>query len=96
MITNRYLVKTRFIGIVLSSILPMLYGYYQYFEGSGHVVLGKHTDRIASYFGYANLYGIFLALIIFSAAILYIESSNKRWKRIKQLIKHCPETYHYN
>ena len=69
-------------GIVFSSVIPMLYGYYQYFTGSGHVVLGEHTQRITSFFGFANLYGIFLALIIFSAAILYFESESRMWKRI--------------
>jgi len=37
-------------GIVYSSIIPMLYGYYQYVAVQGHVVHGKHTDRLTSFF----------------------------------------------
>ena len=73
-------------GIVLSSILPMLYGYYQYFTHTGHVVQGEATSRITSFFGFANLYGIFLALILFCALILYNEVQNRREKKFYLIV----------
>ena len=73
-------------GIVMSSVIPMMYGYYQYFTSTGHRVLGEQTDRITSFFGFANLYGIFLALIIFAVLILYVDTKNKRNKIIYGIV----------
>ena len=73
-------------GIVFSSLIPMLYGYYQYFTRQGHVVLGEHTDRVTSFFGFANLYGIYLALIMFCTLIIYVEEDRRKWKRIYGII----------
>jgi len=69
-------------GIAISSVVPMVYGYYQFAVGAGHIVRGEHTDRITSFFGFANLYGMFLALILFVSLILYFEESRRKWKRV--------------
>lgn len=69
-----------FQGIFLSSVIPMLYGYYQYFLG-----LKSWTGadlRMVSFFGFPNMYGIYLSLIIFIGCILYFEATDKKLKRI--------------
>jgi len=73
-------------GIAISSIVPMIYGYYQFIVGAGHLVHGEHTNRITSFFAYANLYGMFLAHVLFVSLILYFEEPTKKWKRIYGVI----------
>lgn len=69
-----------FQGIFLSSIIPMMYGYYQWFLG-----LKSWTGedlRMTSFFGFPNMYGIFLSLIIFVGCILYMDTNNRRLRML--------------
>ena len=64
-------------SIVLSSVIPMCYGYYQFVTGKGHA--WKHEfgyklggQRIDSFLGEYNSYGIFLSITICAALMLIL------------------------
>ena len=61
---------------VFLSFLPMIYGFYQLFTGTGkhaQVHVGTSFDKIVSSFGHPNGYAFFLGLIIFAVYILILE-----------------------
>lgn len=73
-----------FQGIFLSSVIPMLYGYYQFFLG---LKTWTGADvRMVSFFGFPNMYGIYLSLIVFIGCILYVETNSRRLKRIYAIV----------
>ena len=60
-------------ALVLSSILPMLIGYFQFFFEAGRRGLGGVANRVAGTLGMANAYGIFLALCFCAGLILLLQ-----------------------
>lgn len=68
-------------AIVISSIIPMLIGYYQYFAELGRAGVFETTNRISGGLGEPNAYGIFLSLCMCSGLILFL-STNSRTKKI--------------
>ncbi len=71
--------------ISYSSLLPLFFGFYQYITGivfiSGSIGL-KETDRINSFMGQANAYGIYLTLALIATLIVIFHEANKRKKII--------------
>jgi len=77
-------------AFVIASILPMLYGYYQYFTGTGHAHAGAFYTgkRIDSFLYQWNAYGEFLSIEICAATMLFLQK-NRRWIRIGLLAAIC-------
>lgn len=65
------------IVITLSTILPMLVGYYQFIAGAGGKAIGGETNRVIGTLGFANAFGIYLALSLGAAIMLLL---HPRWK----------------
>jgi len=68
-------------SIVLSSILPMLYGYYQFITNTGHSWKGEYYtgSRIDSFLYEYNAYGEYLCIVICSIIVLLLwEKHEKR------------------
>jgi O-antigen ligase len=63
-----------------SSIIPSIYGYYQYFTNTGHAWKSDYYagSRIDSFLGEYNAYGEFLCLSIFGALTALILENKKR------------------
>lgn len=80
-VTTRKDIVRIYQGLAISSIIPMGYGYYQLVTNTGVPggLIGE-TSRIMSFFGFPNMYGIFLSLIIFAISILYLDSNNRGLK----------------
>lgn len=71
--------------IVIASIIPMLFGYYQYATGTGHAWKAQlgyapEGNRIDSLLGEYNSYGIFLCLTIIASLMLVLQERNKAKK----------------
>jgi len=68
--------------IMLASIVPMIYGYYQYMTATGHAWKGYFYagHRIDSVMGQYNDYGIFLCFCIVVTLILFFCSKTKKMK----------------
>ncbi len=66
----------------VSSIIPILYGFYQYITGTGHAWLGTFYkgNRIDSFIGQYNEYGIFLCLSIIATLIIFFWSNSRKAK----------------
>ncbi len=58
--------------IVLATLIPMLIGYYQFFTESGGKAMGGVMNRVKGTLGFANSYGIYLALSLNAAIILLL------------------------
>jgi O-antigen ligase len=71
-------------ALVLSSTLPMLIGYYQFFFEVGRRGLGGVANRVEGTLGMSNAYGIFLALCFCAGLILLLQKEGA--KRRKTLI----------
>jgi hypothetical protein len=68
---------------LLSAILPMLFGYYQYITGTGHAWKGEFYigDRIDSFLGEYNDYGEYLCITINAALMLFLREKEARLKQ---------------
>ncbi len=84
-IENQKDLKKVLYAIVISSIIPMIFGYYQFATNTGHTwkqsmgyKLGGH--RIDSLFGEYNSYGIFLCITIFASLMLIFHEKSKTKK----------------
>jgi len=77
-------------AFVIASILPMLYGYYQYFTGTGHAHAGAFYvgSRIDSFLYQWNAYGEFLSIEICAALMLFLQEK-RRWIKIGLLMAIC-------
>lgn len=77
-------------AFVIASILPMLYGYYQYFTGTGHAHAGAFYtgNRIDSFLYQWNAYGEFLSIEICAAMMLFLQEK-RRWSKIGLLVTIC-------
>ena len=64
---------------MLCSIIPMLFGYYQYITGTGHAWKGEYYigSRIDSFLGEYNAYGEFLCITICTTLMLLIQEKNR-------------------
>ena len=72
-------------GLQISTIIPMLYGYYQYFTGTGSSYGGDIANRVGSFFHQPNAMGEFICInLCASFLLLFIEKT--RWKRIALFI----------
>ena len=69
---------------LLCSVLPMLFGFYQYITETGHVWKGEvySGSRIDSFLGEYNSYGEFLSLVICAVLMLLIYEKVKIKKMI--------------
>jgi hypothetical protein len=67
-------------GIVTSSILPMIYGYYQVVTNTGEKGIGGAMNRATSVLGFSNLYGIFLAFITLFSILLFLRETSRNKK----------------
>lgn len=67
-------------AFALSSIIPMIFGFYQYATGTGHMYASEFYagKRIDSVFMYFNAYGEYLAIMICLLLMRYV---NKDWKK---------------
>ncbi len=63
--------------IVLATLIPMLIGYYQFFTDSGGKAMGGVMNRVKGTLGFANSYGIYLALSLNAAIILLLHPRMK-------------------
>jgi O-antigen ligase len=79
-IRNTRQAKAATYAIVMTSILPMLIGYYQFFTGTGGREDIGFGSRINGGFGMPNMYGIFLALCLCACFILIVYE-RKKYKR---------------
>lgn len=71
-------------SVVLCSVLPMLFGYFQVLTGDFSQIHVASVQRVNSVFGVGNAYGIFLSITICAAFILVL---NPRMdKRTKFLV----------
>lgn len=68
------------ISIVLASIIPMLIGYYQFFIGTGGKGLMEATNRATGGLGWANMYGIFLAICFCACLMVLLQEKRRRVK----------------
>jgi O-antigen ligase len=68
---------------LLGSVIPMLFGYYQYITGTGHAWAGQFYagKRIDSFLGEYNAYGEYLSITITAALMLFFQE-NIKGKRI--------------
>jgi len=73
--------KMILLSIVLTSIIPMFTGYYQFFTKTGHETYFGTAGRATGGFGFANMFGIFLALC-FSAVLMLLFQEKGKFKRI--------------
>lgn len=70
-------------ALVVASIIPMLYGYYQYFTGTGHATFYRgyyKSSRMDSVFYQYNTYGEFLSLQICVITMLFLRGAGKTKK----------------
>lgn len=69
---------------LLSSIIPMLFGYYQYVTGTGHAWAGPFYagKRIDSFLGEYNAYGEYLCITISAAIMLFLQEKTSNLKRM--------------
>ena len=65
-------------GLVASSTIPVLVGFYQSFTGHYDFLLDATVDRVSSVFGVGNAYGIFLSIITAAIVILLLGETNKK------------------
>jgi O-antigen ligase len=68
------------VSLLLASIVPMIFGFYQYYTGTGHAhqeggIYAGH--RIDSLLGEYNAYGEFLAIEICAALMLLFDESGR-------------------
>ena len=74
-------------GIVWSSAIPILYGFYQFVTNTGVRGIGGEMNRPTSVFGFSNMYGIFLVFIILSSVFLILEARrSKKYKAYPYII----------
>ena len=64
-------------GILVTSIIPMAFGYYQFFFGIGGKGIEGMTNRMIGTLGFANAYGIFLSFVFVACLMILL---NKQWK----------------
>lgn len=64
--------------IILSSLIPLAFGFYQEITGHYGIVYDTFTLRVNSVFGVGNAYGIYLSLITVAIAIRLLITSSMR------------------
>lgn len=64
--------------VIYSSIIPIIFGFYQYTAESGMIVQG--FDRLNSTFVHPNMYAFYLVIIFFSIMYLYYLEKNMNGK----------------
>ena len=69
--------------IVVATLIPMMVGYYQFLTESGGKAAGGVMNRVKGTLGFANAYGIYLALSLNAAIILLL---HPRWKISKYFL----------
>jgi O-antigen ligase len=70
--TDRH-VKTALWGVVVSTIIPMIYGYYQFFTKTGSIYMtGKGATRLGSFFFQPNAYGEFICIALCASIMLLL------------------------
>lgn len=57
--------------VIYSSIIPIIYGFYQYIAGEGIASPGFYRYRLNSTFTHPNMYAFYLVIIFFSIMYLY-------------------------
>lgn len=69
-----------FKAFALSSVIPMILGFYQYATDTGHMYASEFYagERIDSVFMYYNAYGEYLAIMI---CLMIMRYTNKNWKK---------------
>lgn len=69
---------------LMGSIIPMLFGYYQYVAGTGRAWQGEFyvSRRIDSFLGFCNEYGMFLSITLVAALMLLLQETS----RIRRLV----------
>lgn len=76
-------VKKILLAYVICTIIPMLFGYYQYVTGTGHAWKAVYYagKRIDSFLGEWNEYGIFLCMAL-AAGLMYLNLNISRNRRL--------------
>ena len=67
-------------AIALAAIIPMLVGYYQFIAVVGHETYYGFTRRATGGLGFANMYGIFLALSFYATLMLLLQEKRRKVK----------------
>ncbi|BBO85870.1 hypothetical protein DSCO28_64360 [Desulfosarcina ovata subsp. sediminis] len=73
-------------ALALSSILPMFFGYYEVVASKGHVTFHGETARATGGFGFSNIYGIYLTLILCDCMMLIIKEESLKYIVILSII----------
>jgi len=68
-------------SLIITSVTPMLIGYYEFFSGTGGKGLLDSTNRATGAVGPANMYGIFL-VICFSACLMMVFQERRKGLRL--------------
>jgi O-antigen ligase len=65
---------------MLCSIVPILFGFYQYITGTGHAWMGEYYigKRVDSLLGEYNAYGEFLSIVIIASIALFLLDKQRR------------------
>lgn len=83
-------IKKVIITLILSSIIPLLVGYYQLFTNTGAIDELRKLNRITSVFaGQPDTCAVFFSLIFFIILILYMLSRNLRIKILSSVVMLC-------
>ncbi|MCU7926562.1 MAG: O-antigen ligase family protein [Candidatus Thiodiazotropha sp. (ex Dulcina madagascariensis)] len=72
-------------ALIVSSLIPLLIGFYQAFTGQYNMIHDAEVDRVSSVFGTGNDYGIFLTFIT-AALIIRLYLTNVKWMKLVVII----------
>lgn len=65
-------------GMVLSSVVPLSYGFYQKISGNYDQIIDMSVKRVSSVFGVGNAYGIYLSIVLCATIVLIMNSKTKK------------------
>lgn len=69
-------------SVILASIIPMMFGFYQEITGNYDQIYNAAVNRVNSVFGQGNTYGIFLTNTMCAALVVLLSNKLSRKSRI--------------
>lgn len=73
-------------ALIISSVIPLMFGFYQEFTGNYDIIYDAEVNRISSVFATGNDYGIYLSLLTAATAIRLFTATTRKTQIILMIM----------